>query len=477
MLREDTISYRTQFAVVPDVAPPPVLEIKTPPKNDSVLLRLREDYEQAMLDIFDEDAAAKEVCPKIPVIGHTSNFLNNMRLPVHRWFRYSAGFSAEWVKWLLAERDGSEPRVVDPFVGSGTTCLACDEMGVPSYGIEAHPFVYRVAQAKLSYATDPERLISKAEKAFAFARKATAQTEHYPEIIGKCYGLETLNYLDRFRQAVEIEQDGSPEAGLLWMALVSSLRVVSEAGTAPWQYVLPGRRKTVPPPPEVTLHKAVQMIAADIRFLARRAKPLAKLRVDDARKCETVPDGWATLVITSPPYANNYDYADATRLEMAFMGEIRGWGDLQETVRKHLVRSCSQHVPPKSVNLDEVLAKSELAPIRDEIVAVCRELSSVRLDRGGKKTYNNMIACYFLDMAQTWKALRRVCASPSEVCFVIGDSAPYGVYVPVIEWFGKLAKAAGFDSWTFKKLRDRNIKWKNRKHRVPLCEGHLWVRG
>ena len=30
-------------------------------------------------------------------------------------------------------------------------------MGVPSYGIEAHPFVHRVAQAKLNYATDPER--------------------------------------------------------------------------------------------------------------------------------------------------------------------------------------------------------------------------------------------------------------------------------------------------------------------------------
>ena len=446
-------------------------------EGDDVLLRLREDYEQAVLDLFEADQEAKEVRPALEVVGHTSNFLDNMRLPVHRWFRYSAGFSAEWVKWLLAERDGSELRVLDPFVGSGTTCLACDEMGVPSYGIEAHPFVHRVAQAKLSYATDPERFIAKAERAFGFARKAAAQTEHYPEIIGKCYGLETLDYLDRFRQAVEVEQDGSPEAGLLWMALVSSLRVVSEAGTAPWQYVLPGRRKTVPPSPEVALHKAVQMIAADIRFMARRAKPLAKLRVDDARKCATVPDGWATLVITSPPYANNYDYADATRLEMAFMGEIRGWGDLQETVRRHLVRACSQHVPPNSVNLDEVLAAPELAPIRDEIVPICRELSSVRLERGGKKTYNNMIACYFLDLAQTWRALRRVCASPSEVCFVIGDSAPYGVYVPVIEWFGKLALAAGFDSWSFEKLRDRNIKWKNRKHRVPLCEGHLWVRG
>jgi hypothetical protein len=337
--------------------------------------------------------------------------------------------------------------------------------------------VLRVAQTKLSYTADPERFISKAEKAFACARGATAETDHYPEIIRKCYSTETLGYLDRFRQAVGEEQDGSPEAGLLWMALVSSLRAVSEAGTAPWQYVLPGRRKTAPPAPEASLHKTVQLIASDIRFMARRAQPLARLHVGDARDCATVADGWATLVITSPPYANNYDYADATRLEMAFMGEIRGWGDLQETVRRHLVRACSQHVPPNSVDLDATLESPELVPIREEIIPVCRELSELRLERGGKKTYNNMIACYFLDMAQTWKSLRRVCASPSEVCFVIGDSAPYGVYVPVIEWFGKLATAAGFESWTFEKIRDRNNKWKNRKHRVPLCEGHLWVRG
>lgn len=452
---------------------------KYPPakEDDNVLLRLREGYGQAMLDLFDQDQRTQEVRPNLKVVGQTSNFINNMRLPVHRWFRYSAGFSAEWVKLLLAERQLDGIQVLDPFVGSGTTSLACDEMGVPSYGLEAHPFVHRVARAKLSYAADPERFLSKAESAFTFARQSKSQTSNHPALIQKCYGVDTLDYLDRFRQAVDREQDGTREAELLWMALVSSLRIVSEAGTAPWQYVLPGRRKTVPPAPEPTLRKTVQMIAADVRFMARLATPLAKLRVDDARTCLTVPDGWATLVITSPPYANNYDYADATRLEMTFMGEIRGWGDLQEVVRQHLVRACSQHVPPNSVNLDEILESPELSPIRDEIVPVCRELSSVRLERGGKKTYNNMIACYFLDMAKVWKSLRRVCASSSEVCFVIGDSAPYGVYVPVIEWFGKLALASGFDSWTFEKLRDRNIKWKNRKHRVPLCEGHLWVRG
>jgi hypothetical protein len=141
------------------------------------------------------------------------------------------------------------------------------------------------------------------------------------------------------------------------------------------------------------------------------------------------------------------------------------------------VRSCSQHVPEKAIDLDAVLAFPELEPIRPELSAVCRELGEVRESKGGKKTYHLMVACYFRDLALVWKALRRVCDSPSEICFVIGDSAPYGVYVPVIPWLGQLALAAGFKTFTFEKTRDRNIKWKNRKHRVPLQEGHLWVKG
>ena len=88
-----------------------------------------------------------------------------------------------------------------------------------------------------------------------------------------------------------------------------------------------------------------------------------------------------------------------------------------------------------------------------------------------------MIAAYFIDLGKTWHELRRVCRQGSEIHFVIGDSAPYGVYVPVDKWLGELALAAGFKDFTFKKIRDRNTKWKNRKHRVPLHEGILTIKG
>ena len=123
----------------------------------------------------------------------------------------------------------------------------------------------------------------------------------------------------------------------------------------------------------------------------------ARVLQADARTCAGVPDNFATLVITSPPYPNNFDYADATRLEMCFFGEIAGWGDLQAKVRTHLVRSCSQHVPDGTINLSRVLTSDELRPIQIEITDVCRRLEKVRLTKGGKKTYHLMVACYFFD--------------------------------------------------------------------------------
>lgn len=86
-----------------------------------------------------------------------------------------------------------------------------------------------------------------------------------------------------------------------------------------------------------------------------------------------------------------------------------------------------------------------------------------------------MIVAYFYDMAQVFYSLSRVTADNCKMCFVIGDSAPYGIYIPVDEWLGRLALAAGFGNYSFEKLRDRNTKWKNRKHRIPLKEGRLWI--
>lgn len=408
----------------------------------------------------------------------SSTFTDNLRLPVHRWIRFSAGFSAAWAESVISEARRSGPvRVLDPFAGSGTTLLSAEAAGVESRGIEAHPYVYRMARAKLAYRSDPEAYRRMIQQIRSSAVKSAPQIDRYPPLIRKCYDDEALRRLDTLRQAVEGHTDGSPASELAWLTLVGILRKVSFVNTAQWQYILPRKQKRRPQSPLPAFDELSTVVYADMVAANGLTGPRAEILQADAREGSNVPDGFATLVVTSPPYPNNYDYADATRLEMSFLGEIQGWGDLHEAVRQYLVRSCSQHVPEKSAELDELVSRPELRPIAGPLDEVCRGLAEIRLTKGGKKTYHLMVASYFLDLARVWTALRAACASPCRVCFVVGDSAPYGVYVPVFDWLGALAVAAGFDRFEFERTRDRNVKWKNRKHRVPLCEGRLWVEG
>ena len=412
-------------------------------------------------------------------LGGIPTFTSNMSLPIHRWYRYSAGFSAAWVSDLIKRsKSQGATTVLDPFVGSGTVIIEAERNNAEAIGIEAHPFVSRLASSKLLWRHDPIMFREYAIDVLENARRVAGSCSLYSTLIQKCFSPHTLERLDAIRRALDSKESDSTNYHLTWVALVAILRECSSVGTAQWQYILPKKSKSKHSDPFQAFNSKIDAMSQDmIRRQLSSYGPVGKIVRGDARDCEFVDDGWADLVITSPPYANNYDYADATRLEMTFLGEIRSWGDLQDAVRKFLITSCSQHASATKEPLAPLLMDPLLEPIESELVGVVERLQSVRLEHGGKKNYHRMVAGYFRDMARVWRAIRRVTHNKSLVCFVIGDSAPYGVHVPVEKWFGKLAISAGFSSFEFEKLRDRNVKWKNRKHQVPLHEGLLWVKG
>ncbi len=400
-----------------------------------------------------------------------------MRLPIHRWFRYSAGFASEWAQSIIK---GAEIRqnglVLDPFAGSGTTLLASDTTRVRSIGIEAHHFVRRVCQAKLYWGTSSDSFLQRANDLIEKARNEKAIQTKYPDLITRCYSPEALQQLDALKITWANTADETPASELIWLAITAILRPTASAGTAQWQYILPNKVKKIIADPFDAFLGQVRLMRTDMVAMKEESDfTLAQIVLGDARRCESVPSDSVDVVITSPPYANNYDYADATRFEMSFWGQVQSWSDLHDAVRKNLIVSSSQHASIDKVDLEEVLARETLRPIRKVLADVCQNLATERLLHGGKKHYHTMIASYFADMGEAWRELRRVCKDTAKIHFVIGDSAPYGVYVPVHEWFGQLALASGFKEYSFSKLRDRNIKWKNRKHRVPLQEGILIV--
>ncbi len=430
---------------------------------------------RSQLMLFEDD---RQTTPDIK-LSRSGTFVDNMALPIHRWFRYSAGFAAQWVEQVLADWGiGRQHLALDPFAGSGTVPVVCEVLGIPSLAVEAHPVVSRICKAKLLWTTSPERFAVWAGNVVRQAEKLTPQPADRPLLIERSYDPHALALLERLKSSWLQLQDESPESELVWLALTAILRPTSRAGTAQWQYILPKKTKKRVIDPLIAFEQQVEMIKADLRWMqARASQPLAEIVAGDARALASSTSREVDAVITSPPYANNYDYADALRFEMTFWGDVNGWGDIHNTVRKHLIVSSSQHSSRERLRLSDLLASEVVAPIRSELASATERLAEVREGHGGKKHYHTMVAAYCRDIGLVLRQLRQVCRQGSHMCWVIGDSAPYGVYCPIEKWIAELAIAAGFKSHRFDKLRDRNVKWKNRKHRVPLKEGLLWIEG
>ena len=262
-------------------------------------------------------------------------------------------FAAPWVEQVLAEWGIRKQHVVlDPFVGSGTVPVVCDTLGIPSLGVEAHPVVSRICKAKLLWTASPERLAHWAANVLRQAEKQAPRTTGYPPLIERSYDFAALVLLERLKSSWSQLQDESPESELVWLALTAILRPTSKAGTAQWQYILPNKTKKKVLAPLFAFEQQIEIIKAyslDADLRARQS--LAQIVAGDARSFADQAPREVNAATTSPPYANNYDYADALRFEMTFWGDVNGWGDIHNTVRKHLIVSSSQHSSRERLSL------------------------------------------------------------------------------------------------------------------------------
>ncbi len=144
----------------------------------------------------------------------TSTFIDNMTLPIHRWFRYTAGFSAQWVEetvtaFLPKTFRNNHFKVLDPFAGSGTTLLSCDKLGVASYGYESHPLIYKIADSKLLWVAEAESFHKEASRILELARKDSSFRDEYPDIVLKCYDEKNLTEIDRLRRVLNDYADAT----------------------------------------------------------------------------------------------------------------------------------------------------------------------------------------------------------------------------------------------------------------------------
>ncbi len=417
-------------------------------------------------------------------------FKDSLRAPVHRWFTYPAGFSYKAVAHSF-ERFGIAKgmSVYDPFMGSGTTNVTAKTMGIDSVGAEAHPFVYEIAKAKMEWEVD-----KKAIRAFIDHLNINFESryndlngdanfslcDHFPELVLKCYKKETLGKLLTLKKIYDAYEFNQREGMFIFVVLTALLREISSAATG-WPYIAPKKEKITSEDKDALLEfNALSMSMLDDLTHIKRQSDEGYLQSKHRLIFGSSTDVSAHLssesvdhVFTSPPYLNNFDYSDRTRLELYFWGFAKNWKEITDKVRSRLMTSATTQISrndPKYL-LDEKI-KTNSPEIARFIQEAANELSELRKIKGGKKSYDLMVIGYFNDIYKVIKEVYRVLKPDSSALFVLGDSAPYGVHIPTDRLIGEIGCSIGFKSYSLEVLRKRGDKWKAnpQRHGVSLQE-------
>ena len=439
-------------------------------------------------DISDPDSGQDRQAINRADLG---TFKDSLRAPVHRWFTYPAGFSYKAVEEAFrVYRLRPGMIVYDPFAGTGTTNIAAKQHGIHSFGVEAHPFVQFVARTKLFWEFDLPELRAGIDHLICNIQRSGEANCHmlpvedlFPELVCKCYSREKLARLYFCREAISLLPPG-PFRDFARLGLTNLLRAISDVA-AGWPYVAPQKPRSQSKTNSSsqtnvaeTLRKLLYQMMSDVQVIRQnmRSGGQAVLIAGDSRQFQAcIESSSVDLAFTSPPYLNNYDYADRTRLETYFWGEARTWADITEQVRTRLIMSATTQINRSDFDEASLLSPDfcRMVPhLATELKPKISDLSARRLNKGGKKSYDIMVAGYFNDMLRVIQETFRVLKPGSVFVLILGDSAPYGVYIPTDRYLGEIGKSVGFSHYEVEELRVRGGKWKNnpQRHDVALKE-------
>lgn len=376
--------------------------------------------------------------------------------------------------------------IVDPFAGSCVTGTAARAVGMSFAGMEAHPLIAELASLKLARPpADPARLRQAAAAVADAASTSPAASEEaadgLPDLVLRSFTPAVLGRLLTLRGLIR-EHDDQMWAPYMKWALLGTLRDVASVRVG-WPYQRPNvSRQPRHTDPIVRFSRRAAMIAEDLARLPNLSPDgwQATIACGDSRDA----GAWHACVpvaadgsVSSPPYLNNFDYADATRLELYFWGEVASWAEMCRVVRSGMIVATTQQ--SRLPNAEQALASlSCYQEVGAEIAGLTQRLAVERRRRSRGKEYDQVIPSYFLGISQILGNLATRIKPGAPAVWLIGDSAPYGVYVDTPAIIGRLAHEHGFSVETDMLLRHRGNRWAGNaaRHQVKLSERLLLLR-
>lgn len=403
--------------------------------------------------------------PDIPVFDNPA-FMDNKSVPVHRWVPWIAGFSSAFVDSVFSSyipKCLDSCLILDPFAGVGTTLLQAAMRGHQAIGFEINPYASLAAHVKINLLALDINEFDKVVKQISNAALDWRNQEPNRSLIpvrfrsrvpffSPCVEKQVLNALafiseiqnkiirDIFRVAF-----GSVMVSFSNYTYEPSLSTRSAAG------------KSFIDDAEVaeTLLTKLNQMRSDIQWLQFKAAPAnfnKTLIYNDNffERNNVVDENSVDLMITSPPYLNNYHYARNTRPQLYWLGLISSPEEQKKLEEKNFGTFWQIARTKEKVELN--FRHSCLEKILDQL----RQLHPEKGAYGGRG-WANYAASYFNDCECFLNILKRCLKNNGIGVIVIGNSILQGINIRVQDILGDIGQTSGLTLEGIYKLRSKRV--------------------
>ena len=379
----------------------------------------------------------------------------NAKTGRHGWMRLTPAYSVKVVSGLL-EGLRRPSRVLDPFCGTATTALCASYMGHESVTVDINPFLAWLGRAKLARYSDGE--ISSARDACGRAtesvkRGAAAPSEPPPiHNIKRWWDPASLRFLCSLRSCIDAESgENSAERRLLLVAFCRTLIGLSNAAFNHQSMSFNGGGRSR------AFDRADMrgMFADDARFVlggaAENPAREGQMVLGDARRLHDAVDGRFDMVVTSPPYANRMSYIRELRPYMYWLGFLESGRDAGDIDWSSIGGTWG--VATGRLGCWKRPARPFRHPVLDEALE--------GIETSGSKSSEilaSYVAKYFDDMWEHFNSLVKVLDKGAQVHYIVGNSAFFGVLLPVERIYAAMLRRLGFERVKCAAIRKRNSK-------------------
>ncbi|CAH1213184.1 hypothetical protein PAECIP111893_03644 [Paenibacillus plantiphilus] len=384
--------------------------------------------------------------------------------PIHRWYNFVAGYSPEYVHLKIMdykERQGHFPiKIYDPFAGCATTNVVANTLNIPSIGVERNPIFYKIGLAKTN-ATDVRSYINDISAEFLESASNTVSNGNLSKLpadakifLLKLFPEGSLEKLLELKSVVSGYRDIKKVAGFIFLSKVIDMVTHSKTDGI---YKAPTSRKQYR-----TVEDSIvlaETIFNEDSLLLNNHESLSEYIFDSSVDFQPEENS-IDLVVFSPPYLNNFDFAEMTRMHMYFWGEAGSWREISDKHRNHmlvntttalkLVRSLEQQEQYRQSLPNEVLAKVE---------PIVSELFLLRKEKPSKKDYNLIIYPYLAQMQAVLKRCFTALRTGGAVHIVVSDAAFYGIHIDTQEYLADLMRDMGYSKVSIEQMRTRGKRW------------------